>query len=145
VTRDEREAFLERLQQQNAESIAAIERRIAAREADPNSELERLMADQRFTKDESDLVYSEPVGSSPPSPATILYRRYENPLPPGPEPDGDPSEFEQAVDKFAATVERALADDARELTDLRTKVATLEGKVETLTALLGQKPKLWTP
>ena len=80
------------------------------------------------------------------APATIVYKRYENALPPASEPDGDPSEFEQAVDKFAATVERALADDARELAELRAKVATLEAKVEMLTALLGQKSaKLWTP
>jgi len=157
MTRHEREQRIAELREQIAEGEARIEERRRAREENPFSEIERMTADQRFTKDTSDLVYTEPVDepvASPPirkndEPATI-YRRYD-PSPETPSNGGAPSfsddeELVAAFDKYSDAIEHRFIDLERELVTRDEKIARLEAKVETLTALLGQKPaKLWTP
>src|SRR6516162_1190238 len=68
MTPDERLERIAELQREADEGRARIAERIARRDRDPGGELERLMADQRFTHDQSDLIYTspvEPVGSPP--------------------------------------------------------------------------------
>jgi hypothetical protein len=164
VDATDRQLMIERLAQQNDESAAEIARREAAREADPNSELERLMADQRFTKDESDFVYTEPVGSPAVSESDdvgIIYRRYDNgALPPAPAPEPHPfgvdPELGDAIDKFAEA-DRRLLDLEKENAELRAenvevkgllrdaleRFSKLEGKCDAVLALM--KPKVWKP
>ena len=64
MTPDERLARIAELQREADEGRARIAERIARRERDPGGELERLMCDQRFTKDASDLVYTDPAAIS---------------------------------------------------------------------------------
>src|SRR5262249_24036433 len=137
----DREMMIERLQAANDESHAEIERRREQRENDPaafaRAEIEHQQAEaERETAVVSHAVISheewaEPIraeyvqkfGSD-----VVLYRTHdENEQTPAAESlrtglrdDNPPAEdeFETAVDKFAATVERALSDDARRLAAL---------------------------
>jgi len=109
MTPDERLERIAELQREADEGRARIAERIARRDRDPGGELERLMADQRFTHDQSDLIYTspvEPVGSPPArknDEPHIIYRRYDGAQPErfpgsGAEPSGDDPSFEEAVD-----------------------------------------------
>jgi hypothetical protein len=63
---------------------ARIAARVAAREADPFSEIEQLLADRRLTKDENDLGYTRPVRASlvrKSDPGGLLYRITDNNAP----------------------------------------------------------------
>ena len=99
MTRSEREALVERLQAANVDSTVEIERRAAAREADPFSAREMMVADARDTHASGDLHYTGPADDegSPPvrendAPGGLVYRRYENAPAASPEPDWSPWE-----------------------------------------------------
>jgi hypothetical protein len=140
MTRDEREALIDKLQAANAASIDELARRQAAREADPNSELERLMADARFTRDQSDLVYSEPVEplASPsgeePGDQGIIYKRYENRAALyDPAASGEPSGGDEvwgALDRFTGATAKALDDDDRRIAALERENAELRRRLD---------------
>ena len=91
----DRQLMIERLQRENAEACERIAERIARRERDPSGELERLMADQRFTHDQSDLIYTSPVEPVGSPPARTQPERFPGS---GAEPSGDDPSFEEAVD-----------------------------------------------
>src|SRR5262249_18560355 len=85
-----------RLASETAESRANIAERQRQREADPFSEREMLVADARFTKDNSDLVYTDPVASEDDEPE-LVYKTYDN---------SEPATAPQSID--ADTVSRAI-------------------------------------
>jgi hypothetical protein len=142
VTRDERLDLIDRLRRANIDSTVEIERRAAAREADPYSEIERLMADARFTKDDSDFVYTEPASGrgSPPVEKSgsdvLMYRtHYENSQTLVPGHDADPSgddEVWAALEKFTRATAKALGDDAASLAELRRKLAGVDRHIANL-------------
>jgi hypothetical protein len=97
----DRQLMIERLQRENAEACERIAERIARRERDPSGELERLMADQRFTHDQADLIYTSPAEPEPSPPVGksgdqgLVYRRYDGAQPAArAEPGGDWSGWE---------------------------------------------------
>jgi len=165
MTPDERLERIAELQREADEGRARIAERIARRDRDPGGELERLMADQRFTHDQSDLIYTspvEPVGSPPArknDEPHIIYRRYDGAQPErfpgsGAEPSGDDPSFEEAVDKFSAACETRFAELDDELAARDRRIAELEranielkAKLDTLFQILGtgSAKKLWTP
>jgi len=153
----DRQLLIERLQRENDEARKRIAERQAAREADPYSELERLMAD---TRDASDVVYTERAadgqGDAPvlkSAEPDILYRRYDGNASAGaPEPDWSAWEAwlaghlnnlrDEMVDGFAEGMVKFFGQKRheidRELAVLRNENAELRGMLGTVLTRLGQ-------
>ena len=145
MTRSEREALIERLQAANVDSTVEIERRAAAREADPFSASEMMLADARDTHASGDLHYTDPAdgGGSPPVSENddrgILYRRYDNrALYDGPDDGDGGGELMQALDRFADATTKALDDDARKLAELRAENVEVKGLLADALAKVGK-------
>jgi hypothetical protein len=153
MTREQRLNLIDRLQAANAASLDELARRQEERAADPNSELEWLMADQRFTRDQSDLIYSDPAAEPEPSPPVeksgaphVIYRRFETPLPVAAgvaraalyatDPPAEEDELADAVDKFAQAVENRLAELEGELVKRDRQISELRGECVEVQGLL---------
>lgn len=137
MTREERFWLMDRLARDNAESRANIAERQRQREADPFSEREMLVADARFTKDNSDLVYTDPVASEDDEPE-LVYKTYDN---------SEPATAPQSID--ADTVSRAIGivivelrkEWSAEFKSLEKEIIALRAKVDVLTTLFAGKAK----
>jgi hypothetical protein len=107
------------------------------------AEHDRLMCEHDQWMARREAAGAAPVQNS--NEPVVLYREHDgNALAPNPEPDAEPSDddpsFEEAVDKFAAAVERRLFELEKENAELR-------GKLDALFQLLGtgSAKKLWVP
>jgi hypothetical protein len=124
VTRDERLDLVDTLKAANAESRERIRQRQEERERNPE-----LMDDHLRAERSAELGPSPPVSETG-EPGALVYKRFENPPAPAPEPGGEPSdgdhELAHAIDVFAAAVERKLAAIERENDELRDAVARLQ-------------------
>ena len=151
MTAEERLAKIQELQESSERLRASIEERKRRRLEDPFSEHERMLADARFTKDETDLVFTEPAGSPPMQRGDregVLYRTYDpNERAPAAADDGpsDDEAYPPLSELHEAIAEFVVTWTERKLAPCHERIAKLEAQVEMLTALLGQKRKLWTP
>ena len=148
MTADERLERIAELQRANAEASERIAEHQRQREADPCSEIERMMADDRLTHERGDLIYTTPPdgqGDAPvqksDAPASLVYKRYENALPPVPEPEPEPSgdDWMDGIAEFTVEYVR------QKLAERDARIAKLETQVDMLTRLLAPPKKLWTP
>jgi hypothetical protein len=115
---DERQTRIAELQREADEGRARIAEHERQRAENPALEQDYLMA-------------SEPVASPPvrenDAPRGVIRKRFENPLPPAPEPEpSDDGDVWHGLDRFTKATADALDRDARELAELRGKIERLE-------------------
>ena len=128
--------LIDKLQRDNADSEASIAERVAAREADPNSAREQLLADRRVTGDDADLAFTEPTDGTSDDP-DIVYKTYDNSVPPEPAEDWTDT-VSKAIGLVTANERMVLREELRQRDE---RITRLEAQVEMMTMLLGNTAK----
>jgi len=108
---------------------------------------ELCIAHDRFMAEQASEPIRSPTVSENDDDRPVIYKRYDPPPAPVPEPEREPSDgepsFEDAVDKFSEAVARRLDDDDRRIAELERANAELRGKLDAVLELI--KPKVWKP
>ena len=148
MTKDEREALIERLQAENAESVAHIAEREGERESNPAAMQDWLLADKRVTGGPKS--YGEPMGAPPVQKSNgndLVYRTTANGAQAtAARPDtaaiyshDDSDALAQAMAEVIVETRRELRHEMqREVAILRNENAELRGMLGAVLTMLGK-------